>query len=78
METPISWVSPFENNVDLISISSGASIAKDVAGEKREALTRGEQTSVTFTAEKLGSDWFKKKYHATKKKFQIKTFETAT
>ena len=78
VETLTSWVNPFENNVDLISISTGAAAPKDVAEDSREARKRGEQAYATFKTERLESDPPTKKFHAPMKKLQTKTFETAT
>ncbi|KAL8606341.1 hypothetical protein ACOMHN_050821 [Nucella lapillus] len=78
VETLTSWVNPFEANVDLISISTGATAPNDVAEESREAHAKGEHAYATFKTERLESNPPTKKFHAPMKKSQIKTFATAT
>ena len=38
-----SWVNPFENSSDLISVSTGATAPEDVATQTKEVLERGEK-----------------------------------
>ncbi|KAL8625537.1 hypothetical protein ACOMHN_014626 [Nucella lapillus] len=78
VDTLTSWVNPFEANVDLISISTGATAPNDVAEESREAHAKGEHAYATFKTERLESNPPTRKFHAPMKKSQIKTFATAT
>ena len=57
VETLRSWINPFEANVDLISISTGATAPKDVAEDSREAHGKGEHAYTTFKTERLESTY---------------------
>lgn len=76
-ETLESWTNPFEENLELMSISTGTAAPKDVAQDIKIAQTKGENAYAAFKTERLATDPPAKKFHDPLKKSSLKTFGSA-
>ena len=69
-----SWVDPFAENQDLISISTASKVPQEIASDLKNAFEIGEKCYVTFKEERLETDPPKKRFHDQMKMNKLKTF----
>ena len=70
------WINPFEENHELVCISTAATATKDVRDALIEAHQKGKQAYLQFHEERLQSNPPHKKFHEAIPKLKLKTFSS--